>query len=96
MTYRTFHVSHSKDGFQIHFTERSVFRDGVMKVMDWIDEISRHRLCNRAPYNRIWHWAESGEIHLDSIPATRDMVRPLQWGPDDWSYLDDEDDDTNE
>lgn len=88
MSYRTFHVSHSRDaGFILHLTKRSQFRDFIVSCAEALCVVTRHRFCNQIVTPPII-WSDKKEVILDQVSIDREAADALAGMEDAWTYLD--------
>ena len=87
MRYRTFYVSHSKDGFQLHLTDRSLFRDAVVTVAEWVCGITGHRGCNTW-LTSIMVWSDKEERVLVRRSIDKPTAVAVAYSDDAWGWVD--------
>lgn len=85
------YVSHSeKDGFVLHLTAISRFRESIDTVAANLCEVTGHRWCHR--YSSVVDWSWKSQVTMATIPIDRETADKLSWQRGGWDHLDVDDD----
>lgn len=89
MTYRTYSVGHSLNGFTLIFEERSLFRE---LAGNWIDDVAHAILPEGTAWNlcqAVFHWQTKKIKTLDRVEIDYDTAVVLS-DPGVWDYVDED------
>jgi hypothetical protein len=88
MTYNTFAVQHSKEGFSLHLYKASRFRETVADVLDTlVNKPFGHRFTWQFDFcQKLYNWAWRGEKDIATLPLDKETALKLS-EPDTWNWV---------